>query len=75
MARWSIYVKEVANDLPGKWVTNTEPHNGNIIAAAPDMEKALKMYIDAMDSEPPSVEQFMWAEETARAALAKARGE
>ena len=49
--------------------------NARLMAAAPDMEKALEMYIQAEDSELPSVEQFLWAGEAARAALAKARGE
>jgi hypothetical protein len=49
--------------------------NARFIAAAPDMEKALEMYIQAEDSEPSSVEQFVWAGEAARAALAKAKGE
>ena len=49
--------------------------NARFIAAAPDMEKALEMYIQAEDSEPSSVEQFAWAGDAARAALAKARGE
>ena len=49
--------------------------NAHFIAAAPDMEKALEMYIQAEDSDPTFVEQFIWAGEAARAALAKARGE
>ena len=49
--------------------------NAYFIAAAPDMEKALEMYIQAEDSEIPSVEEFAWAGDAARAALAKARGE
>ena len=49
--------------------------NARFIAAAPDMEKALQMYIQAEDSEPSSVEQFAWAGDAARAALAKAKGE
>ena len=49
--------------------------NARFIAAAPDMEKALEMYIQAADSQVPCVELFIWAEEAARAALAKAKGE
>ena len=49
--------------------------NVRFIAAAPDMEAALEMYIQAADSQVPSVELFVWAEEAARAALAKAKGE
>ena len=49
--------------------------NARLMAAAPDMEKALEMYIQAEDSEIPSVEQFAWAGDAARAALAKAKGE
>ena len=54
---------------------NKDEANARFIATAPDMEKALEMYIQAEDSELPSVEQFLWAGEAARAALAKARGE
>ena len=49
--------------------------NARFIAAAPDMEKALEMYVQAEDSEPSSVEQFAWAGDAARVAIAKARGE
>ena len=49
--------------------------NARFIAAAPEMEKALEMYIQAEDSDAPCVELFIWAGEAARAALAKARGE
>ena len=49
--------------------------DARFIAAAPDMEKALEMYIQAEDSDPTFVEQFIWAGEAARAALAKAKGE
>ena len=55
--------------------TNERYANARFIAAAPDMEKALEMYIQAEDSDPTFVEQFIWAGEAARAALAKARGE
>ena len=54
---------------------NMDEANARFIAAAPDMEKALEMYIQAEDSEPSSVEQFAWAGDAARAALAKAKGE
>ena len=49
--------------------------NARFIAAAPDMEKALEMHIQAEDSDPTFVEQFIWAGDAARAALAKAKGE
>ena len=49
--------------------------SARFIAAAPDMKKALEMYIQAEDSDPTFVEQFAWAGEAARAALAKAKGE
>ena len=63
----------VANIITG-YIPEAEA-NGRFIAAAPDMEKALEMYIQAEDSELPSVEEFAWAGDAARAALAKARGE
>ena len=64
-----------AAPLFGRFNMEEEKSNARFIAAAPDMEKALEMYIQAEDSDPTFVEQFIWAGEAARAALAKARGE
>ena len=70
---WGDELLECATGLDV--VRGTGEANARFIAAAPDMEKALEMYIQAADTESPCVELFIWAEEAARAALAKARGE
>ena len=74
-SRLQVKSKErpVANIITG-YIPEAEA-NARFIAAAPDMEKALEMYIQAADSEAPCVELFIWAEEAARAAIAKAKGE
>ena len=66
--------KRLVADIITGYIPEAEA-NARFIAAAPDMEKALEMYIQAEDSELPSVEEFAWAGDAARAALAKARGE
>ena len=66
--------KRLVADIITGYIPEAEA-NARFIAAAPDMEKALEMYIQAEDSDPSFVEQFIWAGEAARAALAKARGE
>ena len=66
---------QVSMNTPRPHKDEKDEANARFIAAAPDMEKALEMYIQAADTETPCVELFIWAEEAARAALAKARGE
>ena len=76
-SKWTIAFIETDSHitLDGDFDEPLALANARFIAAAPDMEKALEMYIQAEDSEIPSVEQFAWAGDAARAALAKAKGE
>lgn len=68
---WAYIIGEYGNDL----AVGATSANAALIAAAPDMLKALKLWVEMMDcSHPPTCETSKKCSKMIRAAIAKAEG-